>query len=320
MPQDRCINVFEQRMLLHKEDADVMASLNLALMPINLFANMIVMMTLNRTKTLVIRINKLFFLLAMSYFLSALLVQPFVSILLVDYHGEPSCLLEMITHYSYFLFSNVSSFIVIGLGIDQLVQHTNPFCYKYALTRNKALGIMVVTSLTILFLSLVYIVATCYGHHTLVSTSLSLVIVISSTILILGVMRVRAKGTQCNKHIYLQRNERNKHRFHQDSIAAVMLASTALSSTLFAFAEAHNAIKGILKTDEQFDISETLHFQVHERYWPSYVLYSAMIIQPLNGILYAAMFFYMNRVDLEYFVNKIRKNCFPSNEQKAVNV
>ena len=305
-------------MLLHQQDADAIAGLNSALLPLALSANILVMVTLYRTRQLLrMRIEKLLFYLALSNTMSSLLMQPLFTVLLADYRDEPNCLLEMLAHYSYFLFSNVSLFIILGIGVDQLIQHVNIFWYKYALTRNKTLALSVLTGLGSIVLSYLYIFATCYGKHAIADAVLSLVIFICALALLLGIVKFRSKENQINTNSYLQ-NREQRTRNCQDDIAImamIMLFSTLVSSILFATAEVLTAVNGLPNVIKKAPPVET-----SPRYWPSYVLYIAMLAHPLNGVLYPIIFFCSNRKGFKYVVNKAKRICNLSNKEMAVHV
>lgn len=317
MPPNKCINIFRLRILLNQQDADAIAGLNSALLPLALSANIIVMVTLHRTRQLRTRKEKLLFYLALSYTMSSLLMQPLFTILFADIRKEPRCLLEMISHYSYFLFSNVSSFIILGIGVDQLIQLVNIFLYKYALTRNKCLALTVFTGLASIVLTSLYILATCYGKHAITNAVLSFIIFLCALTLLLGIVKVRSKKNQINTNIYLHSKERNTRNCQDEitSTATIMLASISISNVMFAIAEILTAINGMPNVIKIESLVET-----SPRYWQSYALYLTMIAQPLNGVLYPIIFFYSNRKGFKYVVDKAKRICNLSNKEMTANV
>ena len=321
MSYNTCVNIFSLRMLLPKHDADVIAGLNSTLLPLNLSANVLIITTLYRRRQWEMRINRLFFGLSLSYTLAALLVQPFVTILFTDNHTEPSCLLEMVTHYSYFLFSNTSSFIFLVIGVDLLIQHKNLIWYKYALTRGRALALLISMAVATHVLSFAYVIATCYGKHAFINAILSLVIFICATRLLTGFMRLRPEADQTDYFTYLQnRQSKTRHHEYQSiNITKYFLACAAIGNILFATAEITNT-RTLLSLTAEGSFGRNSSLKLDTRLWAVYLLYFSMITLPLNGFFHAILFLYRNRQCMSDLVKTARKACCKSNEKKTANV
>jgi len=322
MSQNGCWNLFRLRIVLHQKDANLLASLNAAFIPLNLVANLLVMTTLCRRKQMDLRSNRLYFCLSMSFSLSALIVQPMLTVLFTDSFGEKSCLLEMVTHYCCFLFSNLSSCIVLGVGIDQMVQYIDLFWYKYALTRNRALALFSGASFMTCALISIYTVATCYGRFEIFNSILSLIIFICATTLAIGMERVRSN--QIKKAMLLQMKETKTRIYHYQNISAVtlMLSATAVTSIIFATIEFYIAVSRVPSVLQQDYPTKTSLAGAHPRYLSGYLLYIAIITQPLNGVLFALILLCRNKENSNCVVNTFKRLCFcnPSSKQMAAQV
>ena len=318
MSQNGCRNLFRLRIVLHQKDGDVIASLNSAFIPLSLVANLLVMTTLYRRKQLDLRSNRLYFCLSMSFSLSALLVQPMLTVLFIDSFGEVNCLLEMVTHYSYFLFSNLSSFIVLGVGTDQLVQYIDLFWYKYALTRNRALALLSGAGFMTCVLISVYTVATCHGRFEIFNSILSLVIFLCATTLAIKIERLRSNQI---KKVMLLRTKEAKTRIYQYqkiSSVTLMLFSTAVNSIIFATIEFYMAVNRRPSVPQQDNLTNSSLSGAHQKYLPGYLLYIAIITHPLNGVLFAVIFLCRSKDNSTYLVNTFKLLCLYNRSTKQM--
>lgn len=310
MASNRCMNLFSLRRSLDQRYTYTIAFFNSALLPLNLSANALLTITLLRTRGPETREKTMVLCLSLANVLSALLVQPVVTILFAGSYTKWNCLLEFIAHYSHFFFYNATSLIVLGIALNHVIRQTNPLWYKYGITRKKMLSINVFLGVAVLVIFSAHTVASSNGKSAHMNAALSLFASISCVFLLLWLAKTHTEkhqaGSSAGVDLPVKRTQAENFRYRSFNVTtmAILLTLTIVSNVLFAATEVHNAVNGTVVGKTRSSLTEPKN---HNKLWPLYVLYFVVIAMPLNGFVSACMLLHLNRTCMWNIFKNMRK-------------
>lgn len=158
-----CDNAFAGRLVLENYQSTIIAILNFMMIPITLTANCFIIVGLYETRQLGSIINKFFLCLSISDCCVAAIVQSLVGALFTTYSKEKFCNLEMSAQFFTFLFGHISGFTIVAIGIDRYIHMKYLQRYDSIITKQRAVGLMVISYVASIGMGLSYTLSTIYG-------------------------------------------------------------------------------------------------------------------------------------------------------------
>ena len=264
------------------------------LVPLNFMSNLLVILTISHTKTLASRTKNLYRCLSLSNCLMALLPQPMVAVLFTSFRDSNECLGEIITHFSFFLFQHVSTFMVLGIGIEKAMQAHNFTWYKSSLNRNQAIALVLFTGLIIFTVNIAYVFATIYNRFAYFNFALSFFFVFGTIAVLTALWKRKCKARKVIKTkkykrfpgTYAMHDEQLE--FKGSTTAVELMLSTSCVTIIF------HIIAGLAKFNKGNDNDDTL----------SYMHYLSIAFVMLNSLIVALIILYENKQECKAFLSK----------------
>ena len=158
-----CDNAFAGRVALEAHQSTIIAAINFSMMPCTLFANVLVILGLIRTRQLGSTVNNLFLCLSVSDSCISLIVQSLVGVLFTAYRQSPYCQLEMATQCLTFLFGHASGFTIVAIGIDRYIHMKYLQRYDVIMTKTRAKIMTLFSFAAAVVMGVAYTLSTVYN-------------------------------------------------------------------------------------------------------------------------------------------------------------
>ena len=300
----KCENCWSDKVYLEFSQCQVIAGLNSTLSIVTLTSNIVVIVSIVKTKQLNNASNVFICCLSISDCCLACIAQTLISFTFL--RQEFSCSLEMVTQFSTSFFGHLSGYCIVAIAVDRMIHMKYLTRYAQIVTRERIYMICLANIVMSLVVGVSYTLTTIYDVYDAVNT---IILIFDSTLVILTFSAYLVTFRKIHRHIKnkenlrMRKNRRSKKKRSDRPVyattmmkviakirAAVWIAYTPYITVSLVWSFA----KDMYRTNENL---------------LSFVLYLSYLLVYMNSTMNAVIFFNGNEASSSFLAREFYKAC-----------